>query len=254
MNHVNENMQTLKYKASSFSIIFKSEKFIKGLLENIIEQEDFENIEFIFLNPNSPDNSFSILEPYLWKHKNFKYIFLENDPGLYECWNICIKNASSDYVTNWNPDDRRTNDSIVSLIDILNKNTDYDLVYGLTYITKNENEKVTDYNSNSIWFSCEHNYQTLFFHNSPHCMPMWRKSIHEKYGFFDNSYVSAGDGDMWLRATIGGSKFFFLKKIVGSYYESNETFSRNKEKIDFLIKEVYEMRCKNLRRIMGLNQ
>jgi hypothetical protein len=83
-------------------------------------------------------------------------------------------------------------------------------------------------------------------------MPVWRKNIHEKFGYFDNSYASAGDGDMWLRAAINGSKFFFLKKIIGSYYESDSTVSRNKDKLHFLVNEVYEMRCKNLKRLMRL--
>jgi glycosyltransferase involved in cell wall biosynthesis len=245
-------MSTKNYKISCFSIIYEAEIFMQGLIDNILEQEDFENIEFIFINPKSPDKSKNILLPYLEKYINFKLIDLDLDPGLYECWNIGVKESSSDIITNWNPDDRRTADSIKSLANTLILLNDYDLVYGLTLITKNKNEKPQNCESQSIFSAESFSIKNLFFNNSPHCMPVWRKKIHEKFGYFDNSYVSAGDGDMWLRAAINGSKFFFLKKIIGSYYESDSTVSRNKDKLHFLVNEVYEMRCKNLQRLMRL--
>ena len=245
-------MSTKKYKVSSFSIIFKAEEFIQGLIENIIEQEDFENIEFIFLNPNSPDNSKKIIEPYLGKYTNLKLIDLDNDPGLYACWNICVKNCSADLITNWNPDDRRTKDSIKSLANQLLINDNFDLSYGLTYVTRNKNEPVEECKSQTVFPAENFSFKNLFFNNSPHCMPMWKKIIHEKYGYFDESYISAGDGEMWLRAAINGSNFIFLKKIVGSYYESNYTVSRNKEKLHALVTEVFEMRCKILKKLMRL--
>jgi hypothetical protein len=246
-------MKTTPYIASSFSIIFKAESFLEHLLKNIEEQENFNEIQFIFINPNSPDGSEKILLPYLDKYPNFKYIKLDKDPGLYECWNIAVRNSDSEYVTNWNPDDRRTVDSIKSLHDSLVNNKEYDLAYGLTFVTKNKNENLIDCKSQQIWPVYPHNFYFLYFHNSPHCMPMWKKEIHEKYGFFDNSYISAGDGEMWLRIVLKGSNFLFLNKIVGSYYESDYSVSRNKEKLPALLKEVYDMRCSYLKKIMGIN-
>lgn len=246
-------MQEKKYIASSFSVIFKAEIFLQGLLENIVNQDNFKNIQFVFVNPNSPDNSENILKPFLDKYDNFKYIKLEEDPGLYECWNIGVKNSDSEFVTNWNPDDRRTEDSITALYNYISELTEIDLVYGVTMVTKNKNEKTEDCNSGLIYPFEEFSIKNLFFHNSPHCMPLWRKSMHEKYGYFNNSYKSAGDGEMWLRAAAKGSKFALIKKIVGSYYESDETVSRDKNKIEFLVNEVYEMRSKILKQLMGLS-
>lgn len=245
-------MSIQKYKVTSFSIIYKSEEFLQGLINNILEQDDFENIEFLFLNPNSPDKSKEILQPYLSKYSNFRLIDLNEDPGLYECWNICVKNSSAELVTNWNPDDRRSKDSIKLLTNSLLLLNEYDLIYGLTLITNNKNERFEDCKSTLVFHAEEASIKNLFFNNSPHCMPVWRKSIHEKFGYFDNSYISAGDGDMWLRAIIGGSKFFYFKKIIGSYYDSDTTVSRNKTKLNSLMNEVYNMRCKNLKKLMRL--
>lgn len=246
-------MQEQNYIVSSFSIIYNVEKFINGLLDNILEQESFEKIQFVFVNPNSPDNSDKILLPYLEKYSNFKYIKLDEDPGLYECWNMAVKNSDADYVTNWNPDDRRTSDSIVSLYNHLSELPNIDMIYGVTFVTKKDNEKTEDCDSGIVFPVEDFSIKNLFFHNSPHCMPLWKKSLHDKYGYFDNSFKSAGDGEMWLRAASRGSKFTLLKKIIGSYYESENSVSRNKDKIAFLVNEVYEMRCKVLKQLMGLS-
>ena len=54
--------------------------------------------------------------------------------------------------------------------------------------------------------------------NMPHASPMWRKTIHEKYGEFDESFRSAGDWEMWLRAASQGSQFKKIDGTLGLYY------------------------------------
>ena len=49
-------------------------------------------------------------------------------------------------------------------------------------------------------------------------MPIWRKSMHNDIGLFDESYKSAGDWEMWLRAVRNGSRFYKLNGIYGMYY------------------------------------
>jgi hypothetical protein len=65
--------------------------------------------------------------------------------------------------------------------------------------------------------------------NLPHNNPMWRKKIHEKYGYFNQQYASAGDWDFWLRCTFGGSKFKKCKDILGVYYFNPKGISTNVE-------------------------
>ena len=53
--------------------------------------------------------------------------------------------------------------------------------------------------------------------------------MHEKAGYFDASYNSAGDWEMWLRAVKNGSKF---KKVYGShglYYANPAGLSTSNE-------------------------
>ena len=63
--------------------------------------------------------------------------------------------------------------------------------------------------------------------NQPHNNPMWRKTLHEKYGLFDSKYKSAGDWEFFLRSTFGGSKFKKMSAAYGLYYFNPKGISTN---------------------------
>ena len=49
-------------------------------------------------------------------------------------------------------------------------------------------------------------------------MPLWRKKIHDRCGFFDSDRCNyADDWEMWLRAVESGSKFKKVNEVVGLY-------------------------------------
>jgi hypothetical protein len=54
--------------------------------------------------------------------------------------------------------------------------------------------------------------------NPPHNAPMWRRRVHDEVGLFDETFRSAGDFDLWVRAFIKGSKFLKMGEIHASYY------------------------------------
>ena len=67
----------------------------------------------------------------------------------------------------------------------------------------------------------------MFYHNLPHVMPMWRKEIHEKVGFFLEAYPSCGDWEFWLRSTFLGLNFKRLPETLGVYYFNPNGLSSN---------------------------
>jgi hypothetical protein len=48
-------------------------------------------------------------------------------------------------------------------------------------------------------------------------MPLWRKSIHEEVGLFDESLVVASDYDMWLRMANDSVGFYYIDESCGVY-------------------------------------
>jgi hypothetical protein len=64
-------------------------------------------------------------------------------------------------------------------------------------------------------------------------MPMWRKSLHDKYGYFLESDVLANretykyqvvsDYEFWMRLAENKEKFFLIQEILGAYLDRPES-------------------------------
>ena len=77
-------------------------------------------------------------------------------------------------------------------------------------------------------------------------MPVWKKSIHDRFGYFDPSYKTAADSDMWIRAAKAGAKIKMIKDLVGIYYDNPKGRSTNPESLKQMLQEVHSMRLKHL--------
>ena len=58
---------------------------------------------------------------------------------------------------------------------------------------------------------------------------MWRRTLHDTYGTFDEKYKSAGDWEFWLRCAFGGAQFKKYSDILGVYYFNPTGISTNEE-------------------------
>jgi hypothetical protein len=141
---------------------------------------------------------------------------------------MAIKMARADFITNANLDDKRISYSIELMLKILEQEPDIDLVYSDFYVTHQANQNIYKKIYSHINISPEfskHNMQICL--PGPH--PLWRKSMHEKYGYFDPKYKFYADYEMWLRAVSKGSKFKKAPGITCLYYLNPTGISTNPE-------------------------
>ena len=75
----------------------------------------------------------------------------------------------------------------------------------------------------------------------PHNNPMWRASVHETCGEFNDKYRSAGDWEFWLRAASKGSKFKKIDDILGLYYFNPDGISTNPDNFEWKMEEEQEI-------------
>ncbi len=221
-------------KISLITSVFKAEDYIEQLIEDVTRQTIFEShCEWIILNANKKGDDFEenlILECQKKYPKNIIYKRLEVDPGIYDTWNMGIKMSTGDFVTNVNCDDRRPAWGYEKQAKLLVSNPDVDLVYNDSYITHEPNIMWEDVPDGTQRYNFEQfSKEAMLRGNLPHNNPMWRRTVHDKFGYFNQYYKSAGDWDFWLRCAFGGSKFKKCQDILGVYYFNPVGMSTNPE-------------------------
>jgi len=215
-----QEQKIIKPRVSIITSVFNGDEFIKGFLEDIVQESIFNECELILINAHSPGNEDAVIQEYLPKYQNIKYLKLDHDPGLYAVWNMAIKLAESDLIANANIDDRRNHQSLEIMAQALEADKNIDLVYGDYLITYIANE--TFERNNYRWIVQPPDFQPLLIVKClPGPQPMWRKSMHEKYGFFNEEFFSYGDYEMWVRAVTQGAQFKKIPNfITGLFYQN----------------------------------
>ena len=229
-------------KVSLITSLYKAESFLEGFLKDVINQTIFNECELILLNANSPENERDIIDPYLKEHDNIVYKELEEDPGVYAVWNIGVKMSQASLLTNANGDDRRHPLYLEKHQETLEANPDIDLVYANVLMTCQPNETLASNTTISTYEFPEYSFLNLIKYNMPHCCPMWRKSLHDRYGYFKEDMVSAADFDMWLRAASDGSEFKKIDEILSLYYKNPCGVSTKSETLKQAVAEVVALR------------
>ncbi|MBR8828001.1 MAG: glycosyltransferase [Gomphosphaeria aponina SAG 52.96 = DSM 107014] len=180
--------------------VYKGVDFIQGFLENITEQTIFSQCELILIDGNSPQNEGEIIQRFIAEHgfTNIQYHRFDEDPGLYECWNIAIRKGKGKYVTNANLDDRRSPLHLEILAKYLEDNPYHAAVSSALVVTYQPYEDWNLFTPDEVWFEgmsgkigfddlYTFNDNVLISRNTLHCMPVWRRELHEKYGYFDGA-------------------------------------------------------------------
>jgi len=243
-------------KISILTSVYDGDKFIRPFLEDITRQTIFENkCELILVNPNSPGNEEEVIKEYMEKYpNNIIYKKLDEDPGVYGTWNYALEFATGEYITNANLDDRKAINSLEIHARELYLNKDIDLAYADMKITDKPNETFENNTSNGRKYNFpSFTFENLKMSNMPHASPMWRKSLHDKCGFFEEKYKSAGDWELWLRAASQGSKFQKINDVLGLYFFNPTGISTNPENFGWKRveeKEIFE-KYKDLKREEG---
>jgi len=228
-------------KISIITSVFDAADFIDGFMVDITNQTIFEEkCEWVIINANPPGKDYEeeVILKYVEKYpNNIVYQRLEKDPGIYEVWNEAIQMSTGEYIVNANCDDRKRFDNLEVLAKYLYAHDDVAVAYGQNFITRVKNETFDDNSSNNniFTFIAHQKQQTLYPKmdkqslmmegNLPHCMPMWRKSLHDKYGLFNTSYKSSSDWEFWLRCLFEDEKIHDVKEVLGLYYINPEGLS-----------------------------
>lgn len=140
---------------------------------------------------------------------------------LYKTWNDGIKITQSDYIVNYNMDDQWHPEYLEKCINFLDCHQEYAVVSSRVLIT----DKPHQVWHRAPWESTGQFPFAAYPRSSAGPCPMWRRSLHDKYGYFTDHYV-IGDAIMWEKWLAGGEKFGLIDEQLVLYYRNPVSLER----------------------------
>ncbi|MCB0329639.1 MAG: glycosyltransferase [Bdellovibrionales bacterium] len=201
--------------------------------------QDYPNIEIIVVNANSPDNTNEVLENYQSDVKNsrvsyasyfnektdeverfyhdrypkegrrLEIVTLPSDPGLSETYNEGVRRAEGVYVTTIVSDDIPHPRMISRLAAALD--ADYDFAYSDELLVLDNGRVEREFifpdfcpqRCLADWYLCGNS-------------KLWRRSLHEKIGYFSTQYPMTQDYELFARFFMEGAKFIHVPEVLYS--------------------------------------
>ncbi|QQR54206.1 glycosyltransferase [bacterium] len=220
---------SLPFRVSIITSVFDGDAYIKRFMENIVQQTIFHECELLLINANSPGNEDEVINEYIKQYpENIKYIKLSYDPGVYGVWNLGCFVAHAPYVTNANLDDLRYADCLEKHADYLDAHPEIALVFSDYFVSYDPVNSIEN---------CELVARASADDAQPtkkmvqRCVagpqPMWRKSVHQRSGYFNQQFLYSGDWEFWNRLANDGFEFAKVPGVGGVYYYNPNGLSTN---------------------------
>jgi hypothetical protein len=216
----NNSIPVQRIKVSVIVSTYKSAEFIRGCLEDLVTQTLYQKgeVEIIIIDSASPENEGEIIQEFQENYPNIIYQRTQERETLYCAWNRTIKLARGLYLTNGNTDDRHCFNALEIMANYLDNNREISLVYADQLITTIKNDTFATTPALKHWNWPNYSYEQMRQGCCVGSQPMWRKMMHDKYGYFQENFRCAGDYEFWLRIGSQGEKMALIPEILGLYY------------------------------------
>lgn len=194
--------------------LYNSGEWIENRLENLLAAINRQTDEIWCLNANSPDERDDLIP----QKFPVKYIKLDTRVGVYAAWNHIIRESTSEFITNANADDLVSPQCYDKLSSVLATSEMLGFAYPSWCTTDIPNQKWDQLGMITREGGEPGNYRGDIERAGVGHFPMWRRSLHQRYGFFDEEFRVLGDADWWARCYyLGEVKFFWLNEVLACY-------------------------------------
>lgn len=213
------------YLVSAIVSTWNAERFLRGKLEDLEAQTIAPELEIIVVDCASPQNEHVIVAQFQERFPNIRYLRTARRETVYQAWNRGIRMATGEFVANANTDDRLRRDAYETLVGALREHPDCALAYPDLLITAQENATFDSHRPLGYRDWPPFDPLSLLELCCIGPFPLWRRSLHEEIGYFDERYRSAADYDFWLRAALK-HPLLHVPEFLGLYWLNDGTVSR----------------------------
>ena len=207
--------------------VYNGEEFINNVYHSITQQ-NYKNIEIIFVNNNSTDNSVKIIEK-LKKADNRISVYHEKNQGAAAARNKGVKRSKSNLITFFDVDDEYSLDRISSLANVLISDNSIGMVFGKVIAHYKDGRKyIPNYNHLKPGINDPLKLAVKFLHLSTAIGAqtiMCRKDAFESVGGFETDMLIGEDLSFAFKMVLQHTTFFLPKTIVRYNRHSKSTMS-----------------------------
>ena len=204
-------------KVSALVSAYNSSDFLTDCLRDLLAQTLYKKgeLEIIVIDSGSEEKEDTIVNDFQKYYDRIKFLRTKKRETLYQAWNRGIFIAEGEFITNANTDDSHDEECLEILAYELSRNIEFGLVYGnIRKIIESINGK-----SQESLIKCESQKffpGSLFIHYPYGAQPMWRKSLHDNVGVFNNEFTAVGDYEFALRLVEAGTRSLYAPEAWGN--------------------------------------
>ena len=204
-------------KISVITSLYNCINYLKGYFEAVEKIVNKEECEYLLLHNAPKEEELRIIEKEIQGKPWFQHIIIDEREGLYKTWNRGIKLSQGKYCAVWNVDDIRFPDSFVLQLKALDDQPECGLVTGHNNATDVYGEIGNRISKHDRF---ERIPQEAYRSCLVGCFPMWRKSVHNTVGYFDEQFKCVSDFDFQIRVALK-FKMYCVTQSLGVYLEND---------------------------------
>jgi len=191
-------------KVSVITVCLNSSEYLEDAIRSV-EEQTYENIEYIIIDGGSKDGTHEILRRY---SNRINKIIIEKDKGVFDAMNKGINIASGEIIYFLNSDDKLCGNNVIkNAVSFFIENKEADFIYGdIEVVNPVDNFSYIERYPDRIG-------KWLFITKTiPQPGSFFKAACFKKCGYFDINYKFSADHDWYLRA-------IFLKKLKAMHIE-----------------------------------
>lgn len=235
---------------------FRGQAVVHSFVTDLARQSAWSRCELIIALPEPNLIQDLVFESMALVLPQLRLLHLASDPGIYGCWNLALQMARGAFVSNANLDDRRDIHHLQKLTGWLQA-SGADVASAAVAISgaladitgfDGQADAAAATGPKEVWYAGPHEpsergLRDLFAFNAngevtqcmnfPHCMPVWRRSLHDRLGLFDEPrHGTYADFAFWLRAASAGARFVHSGEVLGLYLVDPQSHNRRNSRED----------------------
>lgn len=230
-------------KISIISPIYNRERFILRFLKSI-QYQNFKNIEIIFIDDCSIDNSVKIIEKLKKEDERIRLLKNKKNKGTFISRNLGVLSSKGKYLILRDPDDI-ISEKILNICYTYAEKYEYEIIGFSTYlgngrigcskyVHKLENKPVYQPELSTYIFYGYDELEIIDFSTNNKFIKtiVYIKALNSLNNFYLNLIMTYGEDQIMNYVLLRKSKnFFFLKKIGYYYLQNSNSITRNIFKI-----------------------